>query len=89
MIIFYNKQTGVISGTIDGRVHKDHMNMWVGDKETNDRLVFEWKRLEDGSWSLSDEQAELIFDIEQGKVDLRNCLIDVEEKKLICQQTKK
>lgn len=44
MILFYNKKTGAIVGTIDGRVHtEDHLTMWVGSKEDNDRLVVEWK----------------------------------------------
>jgi len=44
MIIFYNKQTGEITGTIDGRVHNElHLNMWIGDKNTTDRIVVQWK----------------------------------------------
>lgn len=35
MIIFYNKKTGEITGTIDGRVHDKHTleKTWVGDKK--------------------------------------------------------
>jgi len=45
MIIFYNKKTGKIVGTIDGRVHnKTHLKMWVGDKKENDRLIIDWKQ---------------------------------------------
>ena len=30
MIIFYDKTTGKIIGTIQGRVHtKEHLNMWI------------------------------------------------------------
>lgn len=44
MIIFYDKNTGKIVGTIDGRVHpKEHLNMWIGDKKENGRLVIQWK----------------------------------------------
>jgi len=44
MIIFYNKKTGEIVGTVDGRVHgKEHLKMWIGDKEKVDRLVIQWK----------------------------------------------
>lgn len=44
MIIFYNKQTGQIIGTIEGRIHQqDHLNMWVGDKNETDRIVVQWK----------------------------------------------
>jgi len=44
MIIFYNKQTGNIIGTIDGRVHtEEQLNMWIGDKNETDRVVIDWK----------------------------------------------
>jgi len=44
MIVFYNKKTGEIQGTIEGRVHpKEHLNMWVGDKAKTERLVVNWK----------------------------------------------
>lgn len=44
MIIFYNKKTGEIVGTIDGRIHgEDHLKMWVGTKEENDRVIIQWK----------------------------------------------
>ena len=44
MIVFYNKITGAIVGTVDGRVHpKEHLNMWVGDKAETDRIIVNWK----------------------------------------------
>ncbi|MEM5875574.1 MAG: hypothetical protein QXX45_03340 [Candidatus Aenigmatarchaeota archaeon] len=44
MIIFYNKKTGQIVGTIEGRIHQqDHLNMWIGDKNETDRIVVQWK----------------------------------------------
>lgn len=44
MIIFYNKKTGEIVGTIDGRIHtKEQLNMWIGDKKETDRIVVQWK----------------------------------------------
>ncbi len=43
MIIFYNKKTGKITGTINGRVHPpQELKMWVGSKDENDRIVVEW-----------------------------------------------
>lgn len=45
MIIFYNKKTGKINGTISGRIHKKaHLKMWVGDKKDNDRIIVNWKQ---------------------------------------------
>lgn len=47
MIIFYNKKTGEIEGTIDGRVHPEsHLKMWVGNKEETDRIVVQWEIVE-------------------------------------------
>jgi len=44
MIIFYNKITGEIAGTIEARIHTlEHMNMWIGAKDKNERLVIDWK----------------------------------------------
>ena len=44
MIIFYNKKTGQVVGTIDGRVHSAHqLKMWIGDREENGRIVCDWK----------------------------------------------
>ena len=45
MIIFYNKKTGKIVGTIDGRIHhKTHLKMWVGEKKDTKRLIIDWKQ---------------------------------------------
>jgi len=54
MIIFYDKETGKIKGTIEGRIHpSDHLKMWIGNKKKIGRLVIQWKPVkwytEDGS----------------------------------------
>ena len=44
MIIFYNKQTGEIIGTIEGRIHsEEHLKMWIGDRETTERVIVQWE----------------------------------------------
>jgi len=44
MILFYNKTSGKIVGTIDGRIHPpEHLKMWVGDREKIGRVVIQWK----------------------------------------------
>lgn len=44
MIIFYDKQTGNVLGTIDGRIHSEsQLKMWIGDKETTDRLIVQFE----------------------------------------------
>ena len=43
MILFYNRKTGRIIGKIDGRVHsEDHLKMWYGTKEENERIIINW-----------------------------------------------
>lgn len=43
MIIFYNKTTGAIVGTIGGRVHSpQEKEMWVGNPSETDRIIVEW-----------------------------------------------
>lgn len=42
MIIFYDRKTGEIVGSVNGRMHgEDHLKMWVGDK--TERLIVQWK----------------------------------------------
>lgn len=44
MIIYFNKTSGEIVGTTDGRIHdENHLNMWIGSKEDNDRIVIQWE----------------------------------------------
>ena len=40
MIIFYDKKTREIIGTVDGRVHTpQHLKMWIGNPETTGKYV--------------------------------------------------
>lgn len=44
MIIFYNKKSGEIVGTLSGRIHSEkHLNMWIGDESENGRIICNWK----------------------------------------------
>ncbi len=44
MIIFYNKNTGKIEGTIEGRFHSlVQLKMWIGDKTETKRIIVNWK----------------------------------------------
>lgn len=54
MILFYERTTGKIVGTVEGRVHDEtQMKLFVGDEQENDRLIVTWKPvrwyLEDGT----------------------------------------
>lgn len=46
MIIFYDKETGEVVGTIEGRKHsKDVLEkVWIGDKKKIGRKIVEWER---------------------------------------------
>lgn len=47
MIIFYNNNTGEITGTINGRIHsKRHLDMWIGERESTDRIICNWKPIQ-------------------------------------------
>ncbi len=44
MIIFYDKKTGDIRGTIGGRINTpEELKMWIGEKSKNDRIIIQWK----------------------------------------------
>lgn len=82
MIIFYNKQTGDIVGTIDGRVHDEtHLNMWVGGREENDRLIVQWKS--DGEDFYPDTpQADLFYKIDRREVSVKNFKVNTQNQLL-------
>lgn len=64
MIIFYDKTTGDIVGTIEGRIHTpEQLNMWVGDKSKTKRLVINWKKVGD-DFEPEIEDTQLIKDFE-------------------------
>lgn len=50
MMIFYEKDTGRIVGTVNGRIHSpEEMNMWVGDKDKTERIICQWVEKEMGT----------------------------------------
>lgn len=82
MIIFYNKQNGDIIGTINGRVHtKEHLNMWIGNKEETERIVCQWKKNDTGEMK-PDTQPELFEKIEKEKGINKKYKIDINTKSI-------
>ena len=83
MIVFYNKQTGDIVGTINGRVHPpQELKMWVGSKEENGRIVVEWKPTgEEFEVESNKEQYVRIGVNENGQDILKREVIPVKVKK--------
>lgn len=94
MIIFYNKQTGNIVGKIDGRIHTaDHLRMWYGTEEENDRIVCNWIKVRDildeaGNVIASDfepdhPQKQLFADLDANPKLLKEYRVDVDKKELV------
>lgn len=85
MIIFYNKQTGKIEGTIDGRIHSDaHLKMWIGSKNENNRIVVQWiQNNQTKEFYPNHQQSKLIEDINRKKVKLKDFKIDIKTNRLV------
>lgn len=85
MIIFYNKKTGEIKGTIEGRVHpKEHLEMWIGDKEKIERYIvpFEPNIIDGETRGLKPAVpfADLIYDFEAGKKSIYDYKLSLDKK---------
>jgi hypothetical protein len=76
MIIFYNKKTGKIVGNIEGRIHKDHMNMWVGDRSITDRIVCEWIKVGDDMFE-PEIQKDIFKLLDNREIKLSECSVDI------------
>ena len=96
MIIFFNKTTGDIVGTINDRIHGEgHLNMYIGTPKENDRLIVQWKevgteRLEDGSKAIisapdldTKEQRDIFSIIERGEAHPNDYKVDTKTKNLV------
>jgi hypothetical protein len=87
MIIFYEKDTGKVIGTIEGRVHGDmHLNQWIGDRDKIDRIIINWVRNEQGGYepNISDqEQQNILINIDKNPTSIYDYIIDSVSGKLI------
>lgn len=86
MILFYDKDTGNIVGTIDGRVHNEsHLNMWVGDEANTKRLIFNWES-QGNNWVLNvpnEEQANIVMELEKHRAKLSKYKVDPQTEMLV------
>jgi hypothetical protein len=86
MIIFFNKQSGEIKGTIEGRVHNTtHLNQWSGDKEENDRLIITWIKNKDEQYEpdITDlNQKQFFIDIDKKPMMVYDFYVDPKSKVL-------
>ena len=93
MIIFYNKKTGEIEGTIDGRVHPEsHLKMWVGNKEETDRIVVQWEIVEAeteeggvgaGVYEPITKQKDLFVELDAFPAKVREYKVDIKTGELV------
>jgi hypothetical protein len=86
MIIFYNKKSGKIAGTISGRIHSEaQLKMWVGDRDENDRIVVQWVKTgnETVSYEPKTDQPEIFNEIDVSPKTLKKYIVDVGSGKLI------
>jgi hypothetical protein len=86
MIIFYEKKTGRIIGTISGRIHpKEHIKMWVGDKDKTERLVVNWvpKKDDPQNFEPKHSQKEIFKKLDKNSSSVYDYKIDLKTKKLI------
>jgi hypothetical protein len=92
MIIFYNKQTGRIIGTIEGRIHSDEqLKMWIGSREDNDRLVFDWGKNDEGVYKpkVNDkQQMEILEKVDKDPASIYNFAVDITTKDLTSNDAK-
>lgn len=84
MIIFYNKKTGTIIGTIDGRVHsKDQIDkMWVGDKKETERIICNWKRISKTNYEPDHKQKEIFIELDKQPVSIYGYKVNLKTKEL-------
>ena len=97
MIIFYNKKTGSITGTIEGRIHLEHhLKMWVGKKGKTNRLIIQWKAVKDHKdkegnviardYSPDTTQKDIFVELDQKPSKIHEYKIDIKTKLLVKKQ---
>jgi len=87
MIIFYDKFTGRIRGTIEGRTHGDtHLNQWVGNRSLTDRLIVEWVKTANGMYEpdIEDtEQKNIFIALDKNPLNVYTFKVDVVTKRIV------
>ena len=87
MIIFYEKTTGKIVGTIEGRVHGyADMDQWIGKRNITDRKVVGWVKKDDSKWepNIDDqEQRDIYIKLDKNPTSVYDYSIDTVSGKLV------
>ena len=82
MIIFFNKQTGEIVGTVGGRVHNEaQMGIHIGSHEENGKLVNNWVKIKDSEdWEPEGEQKEIFIELDKSPMKVYDYKVGVNDK---------
>ena len=87
MIIFYEKESGNIIGTIEGRVHGDtHLNQWIGDKNNTLRLIVKWRKNDEGTWEPNvegQEQKDIFIKLDKNPTSVYDYYIESDSGNLV------
>ena len=84
-MIFYEKDTGRIVGTVNGRIHSpEEMKMWVGDKSKTDRIVCQWVQVVKNKKKVyvPEIEPELFEQLEKERIVSREYKVDPKAKKI-------
>jgi hypothetical protein len=90
MIIYYNKNTGLIKGMIEGRRHSEQdLKVKIGKDGDLDKIVINWIKSDSGSYvpEVSEEdQIEIILKLDKKPHIVYDFKIDIASKKLVEKQ---
>jgi hypothetical protein len=85
MIIFFDKKTGEIVGTIGGRINlPEEFNMWLGEtKDEYGRLSVQWKPKKNGDFEPDHEQKDIFIKLDENPSDIYEYKVDLKNKNLV------
>ena len=86
MITFYDKTSGNIIGTIEGRIHsEDQLKMWIGDKEKTERIIVNWKKISKHEFTpdCDDEQKTIYIELDKNPSAIFKYKVDTKTKRII------
>ena len=82
MILFYDKGTGKVVGSINGRAHSpEELNMWIGSRDETDRIVCQWIKNPQGEMEPS-IQKDIFFALDSKEIRPRSLRVNLETKEL-------
>jgi len=81
MMIFYDKDTGEINGTVQGRFHStEEKKLWIGSKERNGRIVYEWVSKDNSvvpPLNITEDEKRLLREVETDSFATRKYKVDL------------